>query len=145
MIPQVINSERSYTDACVRLRSEWEEHKYLRVTWKKGIDRSLDQNAISHVWYDQISKTLQEDSPLGVKCDCKLRFGVPILCAEDADFREMFDATIGLLSYTRQLKSMEWIEVTSLMTVKQLKAYLEAMQKDYAPRGVRLEFSKEAT
>ncbi len=138
-----INSERTYSDACVKLRTEWEAHKYLRLAVKTGIDRSLEQNNHSHVWYAQISRELNEDSPLGVKCECKLRFGVPILRADDAEFDQWFANSIGKLDYEMQIKAMEFIDVTSLMTVRQLKKYLEDMQKDYSMRGVILNFPKE--
>lgn len=141
---QVINSAESLQRVIGDIRQLWNQHKFLRLNIKTGKDRSLDQNAISHAWYEQIARELREDTPEGVKCECKLRFGVPILRAADADFREMYDTAIrGHLSYEQKLKAMRFIPVTSLMTVPQLSHYLEDMQREWARRGVLLEFPEQ--
>ena len=106
--------------------------------------RSLDQNAISHAWYNQISAELHEDTPEQVKCECKLRIGVPIMRAENADFRNMYDNAIrSNLSYEEKLEVMRYLPVTSLMNKAQLSRYLELIQQTYAMRGVVLEFPNE--
>lgn len=139
-----VNSAHSLHQAQKRIADEWEAHKFLRVSVRTGKNRSLNQNAISHAWYEQISRELGEGTPEDVKCECKLRFGVPILRAEDEDFREMYDASIKRhLSYEQKLKAMRFLPVTSLMTKNQLSRYLEDMQREYAGRGVRLEFPEE--
>lgn len=141
----VVNSAELLQAVLGDIREAWGKHHYLRVTIKTGKDRSLDQNAISHTWYEQVARELREDAAEGVKAECKLRFGVPILRAEDDDFREMYDASIKLhLSYQQKLKAMRFLPVTSLMTVQQLSRYLEDMQRHYAERGVLLEFPEEA-
>ena len=139
----VVNSESSLSRLFGDLREAYRAHKYLRVKWETGKDRSLDQNAISHAWYEQIADELREDSALGVKNFCKLHFGVPILRAEDEDFRNFYDAAIKPhLSYEQKVSAMAFVPVTRIMTVKQLSAYLEAMQDHY--RGtVALEFPPE--
>ena len=135
------NSEQSLSKLIGDLRELWREHKYLRISIKAGKDRSLDQNATSHVWYAQIAAELREDTAEGVKCECKLRFGVPLLRAEDADFREMYDAAIKKsLTYEQKLKAMRFLPVTSLLSTKQMTRYLSDIQAEYAHRGVILEF-----
>ena len=103
MTAQIVNSAESLQRVLGDIRQLWNEHKFLRLNIKTGKDRSRDQNAISHAWYEQIARELREDSPEGVKCECKLRFGVPILRASDDDFREMYDTAIrGHLSQRRR-------------------------------------------
>lgn len=102
--------------------------------------RSLDQNAISHAWYEQLGKELREDDSIGWKCACKLWFGVPILRAEDEDFRSAYDSAIKGLDYEQKLTAMKILPVTSLMTKAQLSKYLEAMQGYFLGRGVHLKF-----
>lgn len=144
MAELTINSGLSLHRALQTIADEYEEHKFLRLQIKTGKDRSLSQNALSHVWYGQVSRELKEHTPEEVKCYCKLHFGVPILRAEDADFREMYDAAIKLhLSYEQKLKAMRYLPVTSLMTKDQLSRYLQAMQAEYAQRGLLLEFPEE--
>ena len=104
--------------------------------------RSISQNDISHVWYEQISAELKEDTVLGVKCYCKLHHGVPILRAENAVFKAAYDNAIKGLSYEQKLKCMEILPVTSLMTKAQKSEYLEKVRDDFIGR-VKLEFPNE--
>jgi hypothetical protein len=101
--------------------------------------RTEEQNAISHAWYAQLAKELRDDTPLAYKCFCKLHFGVPILRAEDDEFRTVYDTAIKSLSYEKKLEVMKILPVTSIMKTKQLSQYLEAMQAHFADR-VKLEF-----
>lgn len=135
----VINSAESLQRAIGDLRGMFGQHKYLRVNVKTGNDRSLDQNAISHAWYEQLARENREDDALGWKCFCKLNFAVPIMRAEDAEFRQFYDASIkSSLSYEQKIVAMKFLPVTSLMTKPQLSKYLEAMQGYFT--DVRLEF-----
>lgn len=135
----IINSEIALQSAIGELRDTWAKHKYVRMTLKAR-KRSLDQNGISHVWYEQMAREDRQYDALGHKCYCKLHHGVPILRAEDADFRAFYDGAIKGLSYGQKLSAMKYLPVTSLMTVEQLSKYLEAVQDDYGRRGVLLEF-----
>jgi hypothetical protein len=137
----VVNSEPSLQSLLGLLRAEWATHKYLRVTVKTGKARSMNQNDIAHVWFEQLARELKDHDALGWKCYCKLHHGVPILRAEDADFREMYDGALKGLRYEQKLMVMRSLPVTSLMTKAQLSAFLEAVQKDFFDNhGVTLEF-----
>ncbi|MFD2271807.1 hypothetical protein ACFS07_13245 [Undibacterium arcticum] len=140
MTALVANSAESLQSAIGELRDLWNRHKFLRISIKAGKDRSIPQNAITHVWYEQIARELREDNALGWKCYCKLHHGVPILRTEDDEFRGTYDAVIKPLSYEQKLIAMRCWPVTSLMTKEQLSKYAEAIQADFVPRGVRLEF-----
>jgi hypothetical protein len=136
-----INSDASLQSTFGELREMYRQHKYLRVSAKAGKDRSLDQNAISHLWYEQLARELREYDALGWKCECKLLHGVPILRAEDAEFRTFYDRAIKQsLSYEEKLAAMKFLPVTRLMTTPQMSKYLEAMRDHFLRRGVRLEF-----
>lgn len=136
----VINSSDSLQRAFGDLRDLWNKHKFLRLNIKAGVDRSLPQNAITHVWYEQIARELREDDALGWKCYCKLHHGVPILRAEDDEFRSTYDSVIKPLTYEQKLLAMRCWPVTSIMTKEQLSKFTEAVQADFAKRGVVLEF-----
>lgn len=138
-----VNSAESLQALFGDLRAKWDRYKFLRVSIKTGQDRSLPQNAITHAWYGQIARELREDDELGWKCYCKLHHGVPILRAEDEEFRTAYDAVIKPLSYEKKLIAMRHWPVTSIMTKEQLSKYAEAMQADFAKRGVMLEFPPE--
>jgi len=141
----VINSEASLRKYHRDTDAAYRQHKFLRVTTKEGMGRSIPQNSIAHAWYNEIAVQMA-DTPENVKCECKLRFGVPILRAEDPEFREVYDASIlRNLTYEQKLKAMIFIPVTSNMTKPQLSRYLEHIQMSYAQQGVIVEFPKEAT
>lgn len=144
MTTLTINSEMSLQKAIGDLRELFRVHRFVKISAKTGKARSLDQNAISHAWYEQIARELREDDALGWKAYCKLNHGVPILRAEDEEFREFYDHSIKpVLTYEQKLSAMKYLPVTSLMTKPQLSAYLEAMQTDFSRRGVMLSFPED--
>lgn len=138
-----INSDNVLQDAFGILRELYVRHRHLKLSIKIGKSRSLDQNAISHCFYEQIAKELREDNVLGWKAFCKLTIGVPILRAEDEEFRAAYDASIKLLTYEQKIQAMHFFPVTSLMTKPQFSTYLESMQAEFLKRGVLLEFPPE--
>lgn len=138
-----INSDIALQSFIGDIRAMYNEHKYVKVSAKTGKHRSLDQNSIAHAWYEQIARELRDDDALGVKCYCKLYHGVPILRAEDEQFREVYDSSIKLLSYENKLIAMKHWPVTSLMTKPQLSKFLEAVRDDFRRRGVNLEFPQD--
>ena len=139
-----INSDNSLQSFIGDIRSMFAKDKFIKVNVKTGKVRSLDQNAISHAWYEQLAREIKDDDALGHKCYCKLHHGVPIMRAEDAEFRECYDLVIKPLSYEKKLMAMRSWPVTSLMSKDQLSKYLEAMQADFRERGVLLEFPEVA-
>jgi len=50
--------------------------------------RTLDQNAVTHAWYGEIALFRGDVSTLEVKREMKLRCGLPILMAEDIEFKQ---------------------------------------------------------
>lgn len=136
----IINSESALQSCLGDIREEYRLNKFLKLSSKTGKARSLDQNGISHVWYEQLARELREDDALGYKCYCKLHHGIPILRAEDEEFRAFYDIAIKVLSYEKKLQAMKYTPVTSIMTKKQLSAYLDAVQGDFLAKGVRLEY-----
>ena len=93
--------------------------------------RSLDQNSISHEWYFQLSKRYPQDDSQGWKRYCKLHFGVPILRADDEEYRVFYDKFIKQYSYEDKLKAMDFLPVTSLMKTIQFSKYLERMKEEW--------------
>lgn len=110
----------------------------LTVQHKQGADRSLDQNHLQFLWANEFAQAMGDRTGEEVRLDWKLRHGVPILRAEDEGFRATYDANLKGLSFSSKLALMAYIPVTSLMTVKQMSAYLDAVQREAAGQGVRL-------
>jgi hypothetical protein len=134
-----IYSESTLAQALGEIRDTYRTHKRLKVKVSTG-KRSINQNDMSHAWYEQLAMELRDDDPLGWKCYCKLHHGVPVLRAEDAEFREAYDAAIKGLTYEQKLQAMRILPVTSLMSKAQLSKYLDAVKADFERRGVILEF-----
>lgn len=101
--------------------------------------RSLSQNDLINAMYGDISKWLKEPV-IEVRRECKLRYGVPILRAYDDDFRKFYDTHIKKnLTYEEKLTAMDFLPVTSRMSVGQATEYIETVQREYAGRGVVFE------
>jgi hypothetical protein len=110
----------------------------LAVTCKPATqDRSLDQNAISHVWYASIAKTEKEYTPQEIKWRCKYHFAIPLL-RENIEYSTMIDKILGPLEYEDRIRAMEYLRASSLLTKDQMTDYLSAIQHHYAGR-VQLE------
>ena len=130
----------------IRSLAEFEEFVRLGRTlkwpqtlqWSPGADRSLEQNKTQFLWAREAAEQRGDMTIEEVRCEWKLIFGVPILRAENDDFRAVYDEAIKPLSYERKLKAMRFIPVTSEMTVKQMTAYLDTIQRECAEQGIRL-------
>jgi len=104
----------------------------LEITWKPaGKDRSLDQNAISHVWYAAVAKTEKEYTALEIKHRCKYHFAIPLL-RENIEYSTMIDKVFAPLTYEERIGAMEYIRASSLLSKDQMTDYLNAIQHHYA-------------
>ena len=103
-----------------------------------GAKRTNPQNNLQHRWYADISEQLGDRTVIEVKRYCKLHHGVPILRAERELFREQYDRLLKSRGYEEKLEMMDFWPVTSLMTVKQETAYLDAIHREFSAQGVRL-------
>ena len=112
----------------------------LTVSWTQGASRSDAQNRLSHRWYADIARQLGDLTTEEVRAECKVRFGVPILLAENGDFAESWGRVMGALRYDERVAAVQAFDlpVTRLMTVPQMTAYMDAVQREYAGQGVRL-------
>jgi hypothetical protein len=132
MSKHVLNSEISLQTFIGQLRELWHSRRYLEITLKEGKGRSVEQNAVLHGWFGQVARELREYDARGVKRFCKLHFGVPILRAEDDDFRAAYDRVIKPLGYEDKLVAMDILPVTSVMTTIQLDQCMADIQNHYA-------------
>ena len=108
------------------------------VSAEDGRDRSLEQNRTQFLWAREAADQRGDMTTDDVRCEWKLIYGVPILRAENDDFRAIYDEAIKPLPYPLKLKAMRFIPVTSEMTVKQMVAYLDTIQRECAEQGIRL-------
>jgi C-terminal processing protease CtpA/Prc len=112
----------------------------ITVTWTQGAPRSTAQNRLAQRWFTDIAAQLGDQNHEDVRAECKLRFGVPILRAENDAFRLSYDRVIKALPYEQKLDAIKAFDlpVTRLMTVKQMTAFMDEMQRHWSAQGVRL-------
>lgn len=106
-----------------------------------GRKRSSEQNRLQRLWLKEIAEQLGDRTAEEIRGDAKLRFGVPILRAEDETFREKYDRIIKPLPYETKIElMMEPMDfpVTRLMSVDQKTRYLDAIYRHYIEQGIEL-------
>lgn len=108
------------------------------VEWRKGADRSHAQNRLMWEWAGQFASALGDRTADEVQKEWKLTIGVPILRAENDAFRLFYDKALKPLSYAEKLAAMEYVPVSSQMTVPQMRAFMDAIQRQGAEQGVTL-------
>lgn len=138
MTKHILNSEIGLQSFIGSLRELWHSRRYLEISIKEGKGRSVEQNAVMHGWFAQVARERREYDARGVKRFCKLHFGVPILRAEDEDFRAAYDRVIKPLAYEDKLVAMDILPVTSAMTTIQLDQCMTDIQDHYAKHSVTL-------
>lgn len=109
----------------------------LTVSAVKGAKRSDPQNATLHKWFSQIA-TEYGDSAAAIKAECKLVYGLPIMEAERPEWVAEWQPLYGPLPYAQRRKLFECIPMTSKMTVRQMSAFMDAIQREYRAQGVDL-------
>lgn len=106
--------------------------------WQQGRDRSLEQNRLQFLWAREAAEQRGDMTAEEVRCEWKLRHGVPILREDSMEFRDIYDTAIKPLPYDKKLLAMRFIPVTSEMNVRQMVRYLDTIERECAEQGIRL-------
>jgi len=112
----------------------------ITVTWAQGASRSHAQNRLAQRWFSDVATQLGDQTHEDVRAMCKLHFGVPILRAENEAFCASYDRIMKHLPYEDKLAAIKSFDlpVTRIMTVKQMSAFMDAMQQHWTEQQVRL-------
>lgn len=110
----------------------------ITVSSIDGRDRSGQQNALQWLWATEAAQQRGDVTAAEVQREWKLIHGVPILREDNADFRDTYDRSIKPLTYPQKLKAMDLIEVTSIMKVRQMVRFLDAIGQECAESGIKL-------
>ena len=132
---RIINNQRELT-AIIDHMQHWQIKQPCLLTIKpKKRDRTDAQNAIFAVWARQRSEQtgLTESEERNY---CKLTFGVPIMCHHDK-FREFWQHYRSL-SYEDQLKAMNFVDVTSLMSIDEMTRFLTELEIETHSQGLEI-------
>lgn len=119
-----------------------EAHKLpFTISMESGKHRTSAQNRLQRKWMTEIAEQMTGEKAEYWRGYCKLRFGVPLLRAENHEFREKYDAIVKPLSYEQKIAIMSEpldMPVTRLMTTKQKTAYLDEIFRHFSEQGVIL-------
>lgn len=110
----------------------------ITVEWVTGRDRTREQNRLQFLWAREAAEQRGDRTPEEQRSEWKLRYGVPIMREDSPEFRDVYDRLIKPLSYPQKIEAMELIAVTSLMKVRQMVRYLDAIARECAEQGVKL-------
>ena len=138
MTHRIVQSDRDAQDVAALVLNR---KRPFSVQITQGKPRSLEQNKLQRLWINEISEQMGDQTPEEVRAECKLRFGVPILRAENDEFQEAYDRIIRPHSYEDKLTMMAHpldFPVTRLMTTGQISRYLDEIYTEFTSRGVRL-------
>jgi hypothetical protein len=107
------------------------------VRIRDGRMRSLEQNHLYWMWATQAS--IQSGNSLDrTVAEWKLNLGLPILCADEWQLGKAWQAASFGRTYEDKLDMMPLIDVTSIMSQKQMKQYLDEIQKHSLECGIEL-------
>jgi hypothetical protein len=114
---------------------------------RKGLDRTIDQNALWHLIYDRIAQMTDMGDMDDVRRYCKLHFGVVIMRRDDEEFRSGWNKFFLHLSYEEKLHLMgpcalfgpDGFPVTRLLNRKQGIEYTDSIVAEFSQRGVFLD------
>lgn len=107
----------------------------------KGKQRTIYQNRLQRLWINEITEQLGDRTAEEVRGDIKLRFGVPILRAENEAFREKYDRLIKHLPYETKIElMMEPINfpVSRLLKTEQFTRFLDNIHRFFTEKGIAL-------
>ena len=116
----------------------------FRVSITDGRTRSVEQNRLQWLWAAEAADQRGDMSPPEVQAEWKLSFGVPILVTENPVFAKVWAIAANKLTHEEQLEIMLCMQVTSMMTVDQLRRYLDQVQRYCIEHGIKLTDPEEA-
>jgi hypothetical protein len=132
---------RTKDDLALLLRFLRDRKLPFTVEVHSGAKRTTDQNRLQRLWLNEVAEQMGDRTPEEVRGYCKLTMGVPILRAENENFRDRYDAVVRPLPYDQKLAIMMEpldLPVTRLMSVEQKTRYLDAIFRHFSEQGLAL-------
>ena len=141
-----MTSMREFIQTVNKMLSDNPRQAYFVNITTKPKNRSLPANAQQHVWYKAISEFTSTDIRT-VTGECKIDFGLPIILADPEIGRTVGYALekSGFFSMTRehQVKFIQVIAVSSLMSTKQHNQYRDNIIFYYNKNGLDLKYQEK--
>lgn len=139
---RIVNSEESKAEMHQLIDDNYDVHQYMIYEFICGKDRTKLQNNLINRLYRCIG-TQRFCGFEEARAEAKLIIGMPILNRDNIEFRRIYNEHIKPVDHAMKLKIIEvmQIPVTSLMTVKQAREYLNNIFLKYGEDGVVFEES----
>tara|TARA_R110001632_G_scaffold229012_1_gene364721 strand:+ start:37 stop:492 length:456 start_codon:yes stop_codon:yes gene_type:complete len=106
--------------------------------------RRLTANRQIHLWFGQIAKYRDDQTPLDVKNFCKDAFGLPLILnsVKHGDKMEFLLDKLNYYQHSHEskMKLIQCLEVTSLLTIPESKILMEQMIYYYNDAGIPIKF-----
>lgn len=142
-----VNSATKLSEAITKLSAMYRDKKFVVVSLRPGKDRTLDQNALWFSLYERIAQMTQIGDVDEARKYCKLHVGVPIMRAEDEEFRASWNRVLLNLPYETKLELMgpcplfgpDGFPVTRLFSRAQGIAYTDRIVSYFSEKGVFFE------
>lgn len=99
--------------------------------------RTSDQNALYWEWVSQVANH-QGETKEDTHREAKLSLGCPILFRDNEKFADFYRRIIAPLPREDRLAAMDFIDVSSVMTTRQMTEFMDEFEKKWRMRGVRL-------
>lgn len=122
------------------------QERPFTVSVMKGANRTSEQNRLQRLWLKEVSEQWEGHGEEEIRGHWKLHYGVPILRRDDEEFRRKYDLIIKPHSYEEKLAMMQEplsFPVTSLMTTRQKKEYLDKVYMEFTKQGFELTLPPE--
>ena len=139
-----VNCAGKLSEAITRLTAMYRDKKFVVVSLRPGKDRTLDQNALWFKFYERIAQMTQIGDVEEARKYCKLHVGVPIMRADDEDFRASWNRVLLNLPYETKLELMgpcplfgpDGFPVTRLFNRAQGILYTDRIVSEFSAKGV---------
>jgi hypothetical protein len=139
-----VNSSARLSEAITKLTSLYRDKKFVVVSLRPGKDRTLDQNALWFAMYQRIAQMTQIGDVEDARRYCKLHFGVPVMRADCAEFRDGWNRLFLHLDYEQKLELMgpgplfgpDGFPVTRLFSRAQGIEYTDRIVAEFTGKGV---------
>ena len=120
------------------------QKKYDLTLTEQGEDRGISANNQQHLWYGQIAKYRDDQTPLDVKNFCKDALGLPLILSSEKHGAKM-EFLLDKLdyyqhSYESKMKLIQCLEVTSLFKKSESKMYMDNMIQYFNDNGIPIKF-----
>lgn len=101
---------------------------------KEIIPRSIEQNDMKEMQVKYIAEQVHGGDEDAARREAKYLCGIPILCRDDPEFMAFCEMALAHLVHEERIEAMAYVPVTSIMSKKQMKEYIDKVFDKYAPQ-----------